>query len=110
MYRLTRILFSPLTYLMAAAVGYVIFTAAGGVVFVSSFSMILRVDMTEAFMLGLMTALWSCIASSGLLVASGLMLVVRAIIVEFWPGTRPWLYAGPPPHASLEGRAGSTKE
>lgn len=102
MYRLTRCLFSPWTYLILSGVSMAVSVCAGTVAFLGYFAAWGRAGhaAVQMFDWGLIVAVVAFFATAGFFLTPLPLLVVRGIVVEFWPNTRPWLYFGPKPGAA----------
>ncbi|MDF3837280.1 hypothetical protein P3W85_30655 [Cupriavidus basilensis] len=103
MYRLTRLVFSPWTYLVTgtASLGIlVLYAALLGFMLVAG--PLFRFDWSHWLGSNSWSAAisWGIYAGPTLTLAGLLMFAVRAILVKFLPRTRPWVYFGPPPTAA----------
>lgn len=100
MYRLTRLLFSPWTYL-------VLFMACVGIIALAEVAAVYgyiaalgRVGYGALILeQGLIVAIEAKAVAPFIALVALPVMYIRALIVEFWPGTRPWLYFGPKPGA-----------
>ncbi|MDR2000888.1 MAG: hypothetical protein LBP94_05100 [Zoogloeaceae bacterium] len=96
MYRLTRLLFSPWIYLaFGILVPGILFMVTLMSLFLASI-----VGGQEIFEYSGMLLFEGAFFYISMACAVLPVLFVRAIIGEFWPNARPWLYWGPPPGAS----------
>lgn len=104
MFRLTRLMFSPLTYFVLAGLSLLLagFVMAAGLLGYGSMLGLRTNPSTDMVSAGVVFVLSAPMISASLVVAGIFMFAARGIVVEFWSETRPWLHYGPPPQTSRE--------